>query len=391
MSSEFVKHWTLDPALIYLNHGSFGACPTEVIAFQNELRARMERNPEQFFMRDLETLLDAAREKLAAYLRADPDELAFVANATVAVNAVVRSLDFRPGDELLTTSHAYNACKNVLDYVAARTGARVVVAEVPFPLTAPDEVVDAIIAATTSKTKLALIDHVTSPTALVFPIARIVAALREREIDTLVDGAHAPGMLDLDVAAIGAAYYTGNCHKWMCAPKGAAFLHVRTDRQKLIRPAVISHGANATRKTRSRFRQEFDWMGTTDVSSILSVPKAIETMSAMLPSAMPGVRAHNRSLALEARSILMSALGLSRAPAPDEMIGSMVALPLPDTDGPAATSYLDPDPLQAKLLRDLNLIVPMPQWPRHPKRLIRISAQLYNARSDYEILARSLS
>lgn len=391
MSSEFGKHWSIEPDLVFLNHGSYGACPNEVLAAQSAFRARMEHNPEAFFTRDLESLLDAVRLELGKYLDADADDLALLPNATTGVNTVLRSLAFRAGEELLTTNHAYNACKNALEYTAAKYGARVVVANVPFPLESEQQVIDAILQATTARTKLALIDHVTSPTALVFPIERIVRALKERGVDTLVDGAHAPGMLPLSLREIGAAYYTGNCHKWMCAPKGAAILHVAKEKQSIIRPLAISHAANSRRRDRTRFRLEFDWGGTTDPSAYLAVPPAIATLSAMHEGGIDAIRDRNHNLALEARALLMKALNLSAALAPDTMIGSMVSLPLPDSHDAAPTSHFYVDSDQKALRENHRIEVPTPSWPAHPKRLIRISAHLYNDISEYEQLAQALT
>ena len=198
VTSPHARHWSLAPDVVFLNHGSFGACPSAVLEEQQRWRARLERNPMAFMVREIDALLAEARRALGTFVGADPDDLAFVANATTGVNSVVRSLDFQPGDEILTTDHAYAACRNALDYVAGRSGSRVLVAQVPFPIGGPEEVVQAILAAVTVRTRLALIDHVTSPTGLVFPIERIVRELAARGVDTLVDGAHAPGMLPLD-------------------------------------------------------------------------------------------------------------------------------------------------------------------------------------------------
>ena len=224
--------WPLERGLAFLNHGSFGACPTEVLRHQSALRAEMEAEPVRFLSRELDDRLDAARTALAAFVGAAPEDLAFVTNATSGVNAVLRSLPLGPDDELLTTDHAYKACWNTLEFVAERARARVVVAPIPFPLSSPDEVVGAVLSRVTARTRLALLDHVTSPTALILPIERLIAELGRRGIDVLVDGAHAPGMLPLDLGALGAAYYSGNCHKWLCAPKGSAFLWVRRDRRQ---------------------------------------------------------------------------------------------------------------------------------------------------------------
>lgn len=381
--------WSLDPEIAFLNHGSFGACPRPVLEAQARQREQMEREPVRFFLRELEAQLDQARAALADFVGADADDLAFVPNATAGVNTVLRSLALEPGDELLTTDHEYNACRNALEATAARAGARVVVATVPFPLESPDQVVEALLAAAGPRTRLLLVDHVTSQTGLVLPIARIVAALEERGIDTLVDGAHAPGMVPLDLRALGAAYYTGNCHKWICAPKGAALLHVRRDRQQRVRPLSISHGANATREDRSRFRLEFDWTGTFDPTPFLCVPEALRLLGGLLPGGWPALQEHNRRTALAARALLCEALGCA-APSPDEMIGSLASVPLPPGDGAPLRSALSLDPLQDALLERHRVEVPVIPWPAPPRRLLRISAQIYNERTEYERLIRGL-
>jgi len=385
------KHlWPLDPGVAFLNHGSFGACPRVVLDEQEQWRARMERQPVQFFVRDLERALDTARAALAAFLGADPSDLVFVPNATTGVNAVVRSLGFEPGDELLTTTHAYNACRNALEFVARRAGARVVVAPIPFPIAAPEQAVAAVLARVTPRTRLALLDHITSPTALVLPIVSIVQALTARGIETLVDGAHAPGMVPLCIPEVGATYYTGNCHKWLCAPKGAGFLWVRRDRQPDIRPVVISHGANSPRTDRSRFRIEFDWTGTADPTSYLCVPRALEVMGTLLPGGWPELMQRNRALALQARATLCAALGTS-PPCPDEMIGALASVPIADGSGVPSTSPLYLDPLQDVLLERHRIEVPIIPWPAPPRRLVRISAQIYNTEEEYRRLATALA
>jgi isopenicillin-N epimerase len=386
--AELRAHWSLDPAIAFLNHGSFGACPVEVLRQQDALRAQMEREPVRFFVNELPPLLDAARAEVAAFVGADAEELVFVRNATAGVNAVLRSLELAAGDELLTTDHAYNACRNVLDHVAERSGARVVTVAVPFPVSGPDQIVDAVLSAVTPATRLALLDHVTSPTGLVLPIAQLVEALSERGVDALVDGAHAPGMLPLDVRALGAAYYAGNFHKWVCAPKGAGMLHVRRDRQAGLHPAVISHGYNSPRP-RSRFLEEFDWTGTDDPTPWLCVPVAIRFMERLVPGGWPEVRARNHALAVAGRRILCDALGAD-PPAPEQMLGSLASLILPDGDPVPPASALYADPLQLTLLERHGIEVPVPPWPAPPRRLVRISAQLYNHVGDYERLAAAL-
>ncbi len=385
-----LQNWLLDPALTFLNHGSFGACPRRVLAVQDEWRARMERQPLQFLARELEPAMDAARAALAQFVGAAAEDLVFVPNATHGINSVLRSLTFEPGDELLVTNQEYNASRNALDFVAAQFGARVVVVNLPFPLQNADEVILPILAAVTPRTRLALLDHVVSQTGLVLPLERLVKELAARGVETLVDGAHAPGMVPLDLKQLGAAYYTGNCHKWLCAPKGSAFLFVQPHRQKLIRPLAISHGANSARTDRSRFLIEFGWTGTGDVTAWLSVPAAIQFMAEQLPGGWPEVMARNRALALAARKILCTALAIPE-PCPAEFIGSLAAVSLPDAAPDALPRLpINEYPLQDDLRLKHGIEVPLMPWPAPPKRLLRVSAQLYNSLPQYERLAQAL-
>ena len=382
--------WPLDPDVVFLNHGSFGSCPLPVLEFQRQIRARMERQPVQFFVRDLEALLDSARGTLAEFLGADAEDLVFVPNATAGVNAVLRSLRFERGDELLVTDHEYNACRNALDFTAAQWGARVTVAAIPFPVASADDVIAAVLERVTPRTRLALFDHVTSQTGLVMPVRGLAEELAARGVETLVDGAHAPGMMPLRLREMGVSYYTGNCHKWLCAPKGAGFLVVRRDRQALIRPLAISHGANSTRSGRSRFQIEFDWTGTCDPSAWLSVPESLRLVGSLLPGGWPEVMRRNRALALAGRKVLCDALGIA-PPCPEELIGSLASVPIADAaDAGAPASPLYADPLQDELRLRHGIEVPVIPWPAPPKRLLRISAQLYNSLPQYRLLAEAL-
>ena len=384
------RHWLLDPGVVFLNHGSFGSCPRVVLEVQREFRDRLECQPVRFFLRELEGLWDGARHVLSQFLGADTDDLVFVPNATTGVNTVLRSLRFQPGDEMLVTNHEYNACRNALNFAAERSGARVVVANVPFPFQHEDDLVQPILERVTSRTRLALLDHVTSQTGVVFPLPRLVRELAARGVETLVDGSHAPGMVPLNLNDMGAAYYTGNCHKWICAPKGVAFLHVRRDRQTGIRPLVISHGANSPRTDRSGFLIEFGWTGTSDPSACLCVPEALRFMGSLLPGGWPEVMQRNCELVLAARDVLVRTLGIE-APCPDEFIGSLAALRLPDAVAThSSKSPLHLDPLQDRLLYEHGIEVPVIPWPAPPQRLLRISAQLYNSLPQYEQLAKVL-
>lgn len=381
--------FALEPGVAFLNHGSFGACPLPVLERQAEVRAALERQPARFFNLEVQPLLDVAREELARFVGADPDGLALMTNATQAVNTVLRSLAFEPGDELLTTDHEYNACTNALDFVAERAGARVVVARVPFPVDGPDAVVDAVLRCVTPRTRLALLDHVTSPTALVFPIERLVRELRARGVETLVDGAHAVGQVPVDLTLLGAAYYTSNCHKWLCAPKGCAFLYVREDRRADIVPLSISHGRNAARGGRSRFRLLFDWTGTYDPSPHVVLPDAIRFLGNLLPGGIAALAQRNHDLAVHGRALVCKALGSTPA-APQEMVGSMATIRLPQGAG-EARSVFERDPLQVALLERYGVEVPVFPWPSGGGRSVRLSAQAYNQPAHYERLALGLS
>lgn len=390
MPSILADHWTLDPGVIFLNHGSFGACPRVVLDAQQRLREQMERQPVRFLQRELEPLLDASRAALAGFLKAVPENLVFVPNATAGVNAVVRSLVLKPGDELLTTNHDYNACRNVLAEAAARAGGKVVVARVPFPLADEQQIIDAILAAVTPRTRLAMIDHVTSPTALVFPIRKIVRQLEERGIETLVDGAHAPGAVPLDLDGLAPAYYTGNLHKWVCAPKGAAFLWARPDRQEALRPVVVSHGENTRRPGRSAFHDRFDWPGTWDPSAWLCVGEAIRWGAALFPGGWDELRDRNRDLAVAGRALIAGRLGIA-LPCPNQLLASMATLPLPELLQKPPFNGERFDPVQTRLHDDRNIEVPIIRWGEPRRRWVRISAQAYNSTEDYRALAEALA
>lgn len=379
--------WPLDPDVAFLNHGSFGACPSAILEHQSALRLRLEREPVDFLVRELPGLLAAARASLAGFVGADPDDVVFVPNVTAGVNAVVRSLAFEPDDEILTTDHAYAACRKTLDFVASRTGARVAVARVPFPLSGEDDVISPVLFGVTPRTRLALLDHVTSPTALVFPVERLVGELAARGVDTLVDGAHALGMVPLDLSRLGAAYYTANAHKWLCAPKGAAFLHVRRDRQRGVHPAVISHGY-APGSEDERFRREFDWTGTFDPTAWLCIPECLKLLGSLLPGGWTALMARNHALAVGARSVLCDAFGAA-PPCPERMVGAMASVPLPALAAGCTAARLGHEEL-ADWTRERGVEAWFYPWPSPGGKVVRVSAQIYNTEREFVRLAEVL-
>jgi isopenicillin-N epimerase len=372
--------WTLDPHRIYLNHGAFGACPRLVLEQQSRFREQLEQNPTGFIMHELEGLLDQARNRLAEFVGAHPSDLALIPNATTGVNTVLRSLSFAPGDELLTTNQEYNACRNALEFVANRTGAKIVVVSMPFPPENEEEISDRILSAITPHTRLVLVDHIASMTGLIFPIQTLGKALKNQGIELLVDGAHTVGQIPLNLEELEVTYYTGNCHKWLLTPKGAGFLYVKPERQDLIRPLIISHGANSPRSDRSRFHLEFDWTGTQDFTPYLCIPTAIDFIQTQFPGGWTALMAHNHQMILEAKCLLSEALGIP-CNTPESLIGSMVSLPLPD--GLAL-------PLYNHLSQQCHMEVAIMAFPRANYRLLRVCAQVYNTQADYQNLAIAL-
>ena len=385
-----VSPWALEEGVLHLNHGSFGATPTPVLEAQQRVRSRMEANPTRYFLGgEYQRELDAARRAVAGFVGGDEAGLVFVNNATTGVNAVLRSLEptLEPGDEIVVTDHEYNACRNAAAVSASRAGALVVTAPVPFPLESSQQAVDAVLAAVTGRTRILLVDAVTSATGLVMPVAELAAEL-EPDVRVLVDAAHAPGMIDFDVAASGASYLTANCHKWMCSAKGAGFLWVRPDRRDDMYHSVISHGYNGGWPgDGGRMHAQFDWTGTDDPSAWLTVPDALDAVAAMHPDGWPGVRRSIRELCLAGRGIVIDALGID-PPAPDDMIGAIASVPVPPADHSGSEIF---DPLMAALEQRHGIQVPVFIWPAPPDRLLRISAHLYNDLSQYLRLAEALT
>ena len=372
----------------FLNHGSFGATPIAVLEEQTRLRGKIERDPVRFFERDYITLMNSSVGRLAEFMNADPEGMTLVKNTTEGVNTVLRSLVLNPGDEILVTNHSYQACWNAVDFVTERAGAKTVVVEIPFRVESEEEIVDLMMSSVTERTVLAMVDTVTSATGLRMPFESLVRDLQGSGVDVLLDAAHGPGIVPLDLTELDAAYCTGNCHKWLCTPKGSAFLHIRSDLKKVIRPLSISHGASFEGTDQEKFEFEFGWPGTQDPTPWLCIPLAIDFLGGLVKGGWPEIMERNRSLALEGRKIICNALGTS-APVPESMVSSIASVEMPGEEEVGPMS-MEGDPYHNYLLDEFGIQVPVFPWRHHGKKYIRISAQLYNSVEEYEFLAECL-
>lgn len=378
MTANHRSLWMLKDGIAFLNHGSYGAVPRCVLDEQNDWRRRIEAEPVEILGRRCRDLLAAAKIPVGQLLRMRPDDFGFVTNATEAINAVFRCLKISSGDELLTTTHVYNAIRQTMRFTAEHASATYREIDIRTPIYSGQQIMDTILANLSDRTRLLVIDHVTSPTALVFPVEQIVAACGSRGIDVLIDGAHAPGMLDLSVAAINAAYYTGNLHKWACAPKGSAFLWVRPDRQADIHPNIISHHLG------QGFGREFDWQGTRDISAFLATPCALDFMGDL---GWSEVRRQNHDLAVWAQQMLCEKWNVQPLSLLDgSLLGSMATAQLP---APLCDMAEDAAPRFQQFLYDEHQIeVPVIRWQE--RWHIRVSCQVYNGPEDYLRLAGAI-
>jgi len=368
----------LRPDVVFLNHGSFGACPRPVFEAYRAWQLELERQPVDFLARRFAGLMREARQVLADFLGADADDLVYVPNATTGLNVVARSLPLEPDDQVLATNHEYGALDRTWRFVCARRGARYIRQSVPTPITSVQQVVDAIWSGVTDRTRVLSLSHITSSTAFILPVAELVRRARQVGIITLVDGAHAPGQVPLDLKSLGADFYVGNCHKWMMAPKGSAFVHAQPDRQPLLEPLVVSWGWQSEAPGPSRFIDEQEYQGTRDIAAYLAVPTAIQFMEA---HNWPAVQRDCHELIRYARRAITGLTGLAPiTPDAPTWFAQMVAFPLPDCDG---------ETLQRRLYDEFAVEIPIISW--NGANLVRISVQGYNTRADVDALVDALA
>jgi isopenicillin-N epimerase len=373
LRSEFL----LDPDIVFLNHGSFGACPRPVFASYQAWQRELERQPVEFLGRRLAGLMASARASLASYLGADRDEVVFFPNVTSALNAVARSLPLQSGDEILSSDHEYGALERTWTFVNERRGSQLIVRELPLPLVDPNDVVEAIWAGVTPRTRVLFLSHITSPTAVILPIEPLIERARRAGIWTVIDGAHAPGQVPLDLHALGVDFYGGNCHKWLSAPKGAGFLYARQDVQHLIEPLVVSWGWRPTEPGPSVFVDENERQATRDPAAYLAVPDVIQFQA---ERDWPSVREECHALAKLARERILALTGEEPFVADDpRWYAQMATLPLPSCDS---------DALKTRLWDEFKIEIPLMRW-RRP--CLRISVQGYNTLADVDRLLDALA
>jgi isopenicillin-N epimerase len=379
-SSNLRKLFLLDPSIHFLNHGSFGACPIPVFNAYQEWQRRLERQPVRFLGREINQLNLQARTALASYLNTSASNLVFVANVTHGVNIISRSLELGPGDEVLTTDHEYGACDYTWEFICKKTGAAYVRQPINMPINSSEEIVERFWQGVTSRTRLIYLSHITSPTALQLPVEALCARARQAGILTMIDGAHTPGQIPLDLAAIDADFYTGNCHKWMLSPKGAGFLYAKEEVQELVEPLVISWGYHATPSTTtgSRFLDAFAWSGTQDPAAYLSVPAAIQFMQ---ENDWDQVRQYCHKLL---RPAIQNICDLVKQeplyPLDSDFYHQMAIAPLPQ--------LTDIVSLQKQLYEKYRVEVPLIDWNGH--KFVRISVQGYNTPADLKALIDGL-
>jgi isopenicillin-N epimerase len=374
----------LDPDIVFLNHGSYGACPRPVFDEYQRWQRELERQPVEFLGRQSRPLLAEARRALAEYLRVAADEVVYFPNPSTAINMVARSLELGPGDEILTTDHEYGAMDRTWTLLCEKAGARYVRHPMPLPMTGHEAFADRLWGAVTPRTRVVFLSHITSPTALAFPAAEICRRARVAGILSIVDGAHAPGQLELDLTALGADVYTGACHKWLCAPKGSAFLYARREVQSRLEPLVVSWGwGNKTIPPRpgmgdTPFISSHEWQGTRDLAAFLATPAAIRFQA---EHDWPAVRRACRILAAETRKRIEALTGLeSLCPDSPDWFTQLVAARLP--------ADLDTDRVKARLWEEFQVEVPLMQW--NGLKLIRVSFQGYNSEADADALLKAL-
>lgn len=374
---ELRELFLLDPEVTFLNHGSFGATPKPVYEEYQRWQRELERQPVEFLDRLFSERMAASRAALADYLGTRRDNLVYVTNATVGVNIVARSLDLGPGDEVLATNHEYGACDRTWTFLSKKESFTYIRQPVTLPIKNENDFVEQLWHSVTQRTKVIFLSHITSPTAIIFPVAEVCRRAREQDIITVVDGAHAPGQISLNIEEIGADFYAGNLHKWLCAPKGAGFLYARPEVQNLLEPLVVSWGYEAEKPGPSKFVDYHEWCGTRDIAAFLSVPAAIQFQE---EHDWESVRAACHEKVIDVETGISELTGLLSVYSDESWFVQMASVQLPvRTDIGALKEYL---------YDEHRIEVPLMEWSGY--KLIRISVQGYNTMKDIDALIKPL-
>ncbi len=388
MYSKYSKHWQLNEDITYLNHGSFGATPVKVLQKQQYYREEMERGAVDFFINKLPEIYQESKNSIANFVGTSAHNIVFVQNTTTGVNNVLANIKANENDDWLTLNIAYGACVQAFKHYAAKNKCNINVAIINYPICSKDDILKSIEQAITPKTTIALIDYITSSTGFIMPVEEIIELLHKKNITVIIDGAHAPGMIPLHIDTLKADYFVGNCHKWICSPKGSAIMYVAPHLQQNFYPLVISHYNDMNEGSTKHWSNQFFWDGTHDYSSYLCIKDAIETMPSIIEGTWTDIQKQNRELVLKAGKYIANKLQ-AEVPVPDTMVGSILNIPLPDGNIPS-TKFHTNTVLQNILFKKYNIEAPIFNFPAAPKQWLRISAQLYNSIEQYEYLCDCL-
>ncbi|MBN1633748.1 MAG: aminotransferase class V-fold PLP-dependent enzyme [Ignavibacteria bacterium] len=387
--SDVADLWMLDKNIIFLNHGSFGACPIPILDEQIRFRKKLETEPLRYFLREYENDYLKSQSALAEFTGCDAEDLVFVQNATIGVNTVLKSLDLKPDDEILFTNQIYPACRNTIIFLNETIGVGFKEVIIKLPVTGKEEIINQILEGVNEKTKIVLLDHISSLPGMIFPVKEITEELHNRGVEILIDGAHAPGMFPLNISEVNPDYYTGNCHKWLCTPKGSALLYVKKKNQNKIHPLVTSRISLEKGRYKNDFQLEFSWQGTLDTSAVLTIPFAIEFLNSLNENGIQGLMKRNSELVYNVAEMICEEFEIPM-PYPEEMTGSIYGIPFFKDDMIKSDTINQRSQLQETLFFKYNIEVMVSYWEKAPDRLLRISAQAYNTFEQYEYLISSL-
>ena len=375
MNKTLGDMFLLDPEITFLNHGSYGACPKPVFKAYQDWQKKLESQPVQFMTNQVYSALEKSRVSMSQFVGCDEDEMVFIQNPTTAVTNIIYNLDLKAGEEVLMSNHEYGALVRAWNMWGNKTGVNIIQQDISVPVSTEDQFIEDFWTGVTPKTKVIFLSHITSATALVFPIEKLVKMANEHNILTIIDGAHVPAHISLNIHELGCDFYTGACHKWLCGPKGSSFLFVKKEHQDWIKPLVVSWGPDGDDPTPSTFLQDFQWQGTRDMSAFLTIPTAID----FYQKEIRPYQVACQKIIQDAHSKFQSILNTLPISTGSNWLGQMVAHPLPSQNKPD---------LKEKLWKDHQIEIPIFEW--EGQEFIRISIQVYNSKNDVDLLMSAL-